>query len=192
MTDHEYYISHSGVKGMKHGVRRWQNKDGSLTPAGKLRYLKGTRNIDRKNAANEKLKAKALKYDKKQSAMTKKSERAHALYDLEEANSKAVKSAVYASKASKLERKAYYESDATKQMKYANKAAKYKYKSAKLKTKADRLSLSTGYGSKAMRYAIKSDKAAQKAAKARLRIAENERYVALMEMKMSELESDED
>ena len=30
-------ISHHGVKGMKWGVRRYQNKDGSLTPAGKKR-----------------------------------------------------------------------------------------------------------------------------------------------------------
>ena len=31
-------IYHAGVKGMKWGVRRYQNKDGSLTPAGKKRY----------------------------------------------------------------------------------------------------------------------------------------------------------
>lgn len=34
----ENKIYHSGVKGMKWGVRRYQNKDGSLTPAGKKRY----------------------------------------------------------------------------------------------------------------------------------------------------------
>lgn len=33
-----YYLVHSGVKGMKWGVRRYQNKDGTLTPAGKKRY----------------------------------------------------------------------------------------------------------------------------------------------------------
>lgn len=36
MADNELY--HVGVKGMKWGVRRYQNKDGSLTPAGKKRY----------------------------------------------------------------------------------------------------------------------------------------------------------
>ena len=31
-------LNHAGIKGMKWGRRRWQNKDGSLTPAGKKRY----------------------------------------------------------------------------------------------------------------------------------------------------------
>lgn len=32
------YLQHWGIKGMKWGVRRYQNKDGSLTDAGKKRY----------------------------------------------------------------------------------------------------------------------------------------------------------
>lgn len=31
-------LEHHGIKGMRWGVRRFQNKDGSLTPAGKKRY----------------------------------------------------------------------------------------------------------------------------------------------------------
>ena len=31
-------LCHWGIKGMKWGVRRFQNKDGSLTPQGKKRY----------------------------------------------------------------------------------------------------------------------------------------------------------
>lgn len=39
MNQHtENYLAHFGIKGMKWGVRRYQKKDGSLTPAGKKRY----------------------------------------------------------------------------------------------------------------------------------------------------------
>lgn len=37
MSDNSY-LAHYGIKGQKHGERRWQNKDGSLTPAGRLHY----------------------------------------------------------------------------------------------------------------------------------------------------------
>ena len=33
-------LMHFGIKGMKRGIRRYQYKDGSLTPAGKIRYAK--------------------------------------------------------------------------------------------------------------------------------------------------------
>lgn len=35
---YEYELYHHGIKGMKWGVRRYQNADGSLTSAGKRRY----------------------------------------------------------------------------------------------------------------------------------------------------------
>lgn len=43
-------LYHYGIKGMKWGVRRYQNKDGSLTNAGKKRYDKDIRD----NAAKKK------------------------------------------------------------------------------------------------------------------------------------------
>ena len=36
----EYVLAHYGIPDMHWGIRRYQNKDGSLTPAGKKRYQK--------------------------------------------------------------------------------------------------------------------------------------------------------
>lgn len=41
--DKSYYIAHYGVKGMHWGERRFQNPDGSLTDAGRIRYDVGKR-----------------------------------------------------------------------------------------------------------------------------------------------------
>ena len=38
------YLVHYGMRGQKWGVRRFQNEDGTLTPAGKERYGKGVTN----------------------------------------------------------------------------------------------------------------------------------------------------
>ena len=41
------YIAHHGIKGQRWGVRRYQNEDGSLTPAGERRYKRLTADIER-------------------------------------------------------------------------------------------------------------------------------------------------
>lgn len=44
-------LAHHGIKGMKWGVRRWQTKDGGLTPAGRKRYSDAEQNYRDKKAA---------------------------------------------------------------------------------------------------------------------------------------------
>lgn len=52
-------LSHAGVKGMKWGIRRFQNKDGSLTPEGKKRY--GEHTSDESDTHDDYKKARTAK-----------------------------------------------------------------------------------------------------------------------------------
>lgn len=56
----EYYsLSHSGIKGMKWGIRRWRNYDDTLTEAGKKRYgdggVKAIRKAEKERRRREKI-----------------------------------------------------------------------------------------------------------------------------------------
>lgn len=46
-------LKHFGVLHMKHGVRRWQNEDGSLTPAGRIHYGRQLKKWNKKGYLNE-------------------------------------------------------------------------------------------------------------------------------------------
>ncbi|MBO5887474.1 MAG: hypothetical protein J6Q60_05585 [Bacteroidaceae bacterium] len=68
----DYELYHHGTKGMKWGVRRYQNRDGSLTPAGIKRYNREVQKLkDRESSIKAKEKAKKYqdKLDKKKSEL---------------------------------------------------------------------------------------------------------------------------
>ena len=65
-------LTHSGIKGMRWGVRRYQNKDGTLTPAGKKRYkdeMDKLKAEEKAIKAREATKVKLAKLDAKRSEL---------------------------------------------------------------------------------------------------------------------------
>lgn len=67
------YLIHYGVKGMRWGVRRYRNADGSLTNAGQRRYKYGSINVDynRKNKSYRVSNDRGIKVDIEKTALNK-------------------------------------------------------------------------------------------------------------------------
>lgn len=71
-SDADEYLIHSGVLGMKWGIRRYQNPDGSLTSAGRERYGIGPARKSVKNMSDEEIRSamarRQLEYEYKNQA----------------------------------------------------------------------------------------------------------------------------
>lgn len=68
----DYVLYHSGIKGMHWGIRRYQNKDGSLTPAGRKRYAAEAAKLrarEKELKGREKTAAKVAKLDAKKAEL---------------------------------------------------------------------------------------------------------------------------
>ena len=77
MEFYEDCLYHYGILGQRKGVRRFQNKDGSLTPEGRIRYGIKDRRIETKlrrgiASSKQNLKAKAQKADSKKAFLDQK------------------------------------------------------------------------------------------------------------------------
>lgn len=141
-------LRHYGVKGMKWGVRRYEKKSARLTS-------RNSRLLEKRDNAN----VKAEKYMKKAIAEGQ-SDKLH------------IKSAKYATRSAKLDRKANALDDhaSYRYLRLKRKAAKAAYKSADLSFKAAQSGAEKQLSSE---YNRKSTKQSRKAAKFDYRIAKN-------------------
>lgn len=109
---YEVYLAHHGILGMKWGVRRYQNPDGSLTAAGRKRYaIDSDGNIRKltskeKKAASTAQKQRAAALEKARKARAEKAE-----YNKQKAE------AIKSGEASKIEK--YFDNLSTSEMKEA-------------------------------------------------------------------------
>lgn len=103
-------LYHYGVKGQKHGVRQYQNKDGSLTPEGYIHYGYGHRrnvakNFNKLSKQKSKASAKYNKYATGLATLDDYGSKIKAKYDLAKSNKDAGKAEKYKNKYDKIKAK---------------------------------------------------------------------------------------
>lgn len=82
---HSDELQHHGTKGMRWGIRRYQNKDGSLTPAGQKRYNKEVEKLKAETAKVKAAEKVAANRAKTQSKLDKLEAKKHELEERKKA-----------------------------------------------------------------------------------------------------------
>lgn len=95
--ENKNYLAHHGTKGQQWGIRRWQNPDGSLTPAGREHYRYGDERDSSSKYDIKRLKAETkakIKYEKAQQKMNAKLEKVKNAEKEKKAKQKAAEKAI--------------------------------------------------------------------------------------------------
>lgn len=175
-------LYHHGIKGMKWGKRRWQNKDGSLTPAGVKRYdVDGAK--DRRDAARAKYKQANKEFNRSYDKAYNKSIAAYSpIKKHREANDRRWEDAWEKGQAAKAAREEYkqakkeYRSERKNEKREINKLAKTLNKNA---TIVERLTTNDATRQLAAKYVVKNNMSIEDAKKKANKVARRNTAIVL-------------
>ena len=176
-------LYHYGIKGMKWGVRRYQNADGTLTEAGRKKYSK---RVNKLSSQKDYLNRKKLKYERAATYYENKKIKYHAEKDVGPYMSgKERLMRRYNKKVNKYDRKANAETNEEKKFDYKLKSAKYQTRYDRTKISADQLAAVMPYSVRARKYLKKQDKYEARASAIGYKILRNEKYTNLYVNKLN-------
>lgn len=150
----------------------------------------GVRKANRLASNRERLRQKAADYERRAAKATAKGDKIH-MAKASGSVRDTIKMNKFKVKAKKLMSRSLKELDDFKAIKLQQKSEKMQLKADKLGKRINTTIRTTNYGKKELEQYRKADKLTYKAQKAKYKIANNTKYVALMNKKVSKLTLDE-